>query len=42
MAVIPGLPKGQDPEALHTDLPSTVAGRCSWFPGSRTTPAPRN
>jgi hypothetical protein len=49
LTAIPGLPKGQDPDSMHTGLKSThtdfsraVAGRCSWFQGSRASPAPRN
>src|SRR5260370_27084670 len=40
--VIPGWPEGPGPEPMNTGQSLNLAGRCSWFPGSRAAPAPRN
>ncbi len=40
--VIPGWPAGSDPEPMNTVRSQGAAGLCSWLPGSRAAPAPRN
>src|SRR5712671_2365102 len=41
-SVIPGSPAGSDPEPMNTGHSQGAAGLCSWIPGSRAAPAPRN
>jgi hypothetical protein len=41
-SVIPGSPKGPGPEPMNTGSRLNLAGPCSWVPGSRAVPAPRN
>jgi hypothetical protein len=40
--VIPEQPEGLGPETMNTCLAKVFAGLCSWLPGSRALPAPRN
>ena len=40
--VIPGCPAGADPEPMNTGLSPNPASLCSWVPGSRAAPSPRN
>ncbi len=40
--VIPGRPEGPGPETMNTCLSRTLEGPCSWIPGSRAAPAPRD
>ena len=35
-------PSGAGPEPMHTDQVLDFSGPCSWVPGSRAMPAPRN
>ena len=42
MNVIPGWPKGPGPESMNTGFCRALVGLCSWIPGSRPSPAPRN
>ena len=40
--VIPGWSAGPGPEPMNTGLSEGGAGLCSWVPGSRAAPTPRN
>ena len=40
--VIPGRPERPRPEPKNTRISNVVDVRCSWVPGSRAVPAPRN
>src|SRR5271169_5331293 len=42
IVVIPGWPEGLGPETMNTGRCPGFAGPCSWVPGSRAAPAPRN
>jgi hypothetical protein len=41
-AVIPGRPLGPGPESKNTGQTIDFISPCSWIPGSRAKPAPRN
>ena len=40
--VIPGWSAGPGPEPMNTGHSEVSAGLCSWLPGSRAVPEPRN
>jgi hypothetical protein len=40
--IIPGRSEGPGTESMTTCFASMSAGLCSWIPGSRALPAPRN
>ena len=40
--VIPGWSAGSGPEPMNTGHSEVGAGLCSWLPGSRAAPEPRN
>jgi len=41
-SVIPGWSAGPGPEPMNTSHSQGGAGLCSWVPGSRAAPEPRN
>jgi hypothetical protein len=42
LVVIPGRTEGPGPETMNTCFANVFVGLCSWLPGARSLPAPRN